>query len=370
MKNLTTFLLLFALSIPCFSQYVLSDEFIQFKPNKNMEQKFTYKNLRLYPLFAGEKYRKEHQHIGEYSNLSEAIENKKIVIVEGGSVSEDSTEIDTSRNEIRINTERNINPVNQSVETNLQDYDVQVQQNVLVNIGHGGGDQVNKLFIKNTSNDTIYIMAGEVVKGGKQDRVLAQDMILPPNNKFVDISVFCVEKNRWHYSSGAASAFTQSMNVSANSIRSIATKAKSQSMVWEKVDEITSKNKAGSSTGTYNALQNSEEFKEKYKAYENFFTKAFGRLNYCIGFIGVSGDSIIGCDIFATPQLFQKQSKSLFSAYITEAISTGKSVTMKSQKVEKYLQTFLDEKINQDAAIDRMGVQFEHKARKLHITTY
>ncbi len=331
---------------------------------------FTYKNLRLYPLFAGEKYRNEHQHIGEYTNLSEAITSKKILIVEGGNISEDSTEIDTSRNEIRVNRERNVNELNQAVQTNIYEPEIQVQQNILPYNQDGSFDQVNKLFIKNTSNDTIYIMAGEIVKGGKQDRVLAQDMILPPNNKFVDISVFCVEKNRWHYSSGTADEFTQSMNVSANSIRSIATKAKNQSMVWEKVDEITAQNKAKSATGTYNALQNSEEFKEKYNAYENFFAKAFSNFDYCIGFIGVSGDSIIGCDIFATPQLFQKQSKSLLSAYITEAISTGKPVTIKSGKVKKYLDTFLDEKINQEEAIEKMGVQFEHKARKLHITTY
>ena len=39
-------------------------------------------------------------------------------------------------------------------------------------------------------------MAGEVVKGGKQDRVIAQDVVLAPGET-IDLNAFCVEKNRW-----------------------------------------------------------------------------------------------------------------------------------------------------------------------------
>ena len=54
-------------------------------------------------------------------------------------------------------------------------------------------DDVNKLFVENNSQDTIILLAGEVVKGGKQDRTLATDLILPPGKGKKDIDVFCVE---------------------------------------------------------------------------------------------------------------------------------------------------------------------------------
>ncbi len=52
---------------------------------------------------------------------------------------------------------------------------------------------MNKLFVENNSQDTIILLAGEVVKGGKQDRTLATDLILPPGKGKKDINVFCVE---------------------------------------------------------------------------------------------------------------------------------------------------------------------------------
>ncbi|HMC96633.1 MAG TPA: DUF6569 family protein, partial [Flavobacteriales bacterium] len=44
----------------------------------------------------------------------------------------------------------------------------------------GDGGQVNSLLAQNNSRDTIYLMQGEVVTGGQQDRMLAQDVLLAP----------------------------------------------------------------------------------------------------------------------------------------------------------------------------------------------
>ena len=57
---------------------------------------------------------------------------------------------------------------------------------------------VNQLTVENTSPDTeVFLMYGDIVKGGKQDRAIAFDMILPPKSAAVPIGSFCVESGRW-----------------------------------------------------------------------------------------------------------------------------------------------------------------------------
>src|SRR5215469_7530810 len=56
---------------------------------------------------------------------------------------------------------------------------------------------VNQLEVENLSAEDVYIQSGEIVKGGKQDRVLKDDLILPSSSGKVGVTVFCVEHRRW-----------------------------------------------------------------------------------------------------------------------------------------------------------------------------
>lgn len=97
-----------------------------------------------------------------------------------------------------------------------------------------GSETVNTLYIENVSNDTIMLMAGEVVKGGKQDCVLGQDMVLLPRSGKRDISVFCVEQGRWEYtkdSKKANNAFYGYSRVAGTSVRKVVAVDKSQQKV-------------------------------------------------------------------------------------------------------------------------------------------
>src|SRR5574340_490029 len=63
---------------------------------------------------------------------------------------------------------------------------------------------VNQLQVENLSRQDVYIQSGEIVKGGKQDRVLSDDIILPPTSGKVDVKAFCVEHGRWTQRGGEA----------------------------------------------------------------------------------------------------------------------------------------------------------------------
>jgi ARG/rhodanese/phosphatase superfamily protein len=57
--------------------------------------------------------------------------------------------------------------------------------------------QVNELKIENTGEDEVFIQAGDMVKGGRQDRVLTVSLVLPPRSGVIPIASFCVEPGRW-----------------------------------------------------------------------------------------------------------------------------------------------------------------------------
>ena len=56
---------------------------------------------------------------------------------------------------------------------------------------------VNELQIENLSADEVFVQAGDIVKGGQQDRVLSVSLILPPKSGRIPIASFCVEQGRW-----------------------------------------------------------------------------------------------------------------------------------------------------------------------------
>ena len=65
------------------------------------------------------------------------------------------------------------------------------------NVVRNENAQVNRLVLVNNSKHPLLLLAGEIVSGGKQDRVIGKDRIIPAESDPVDLSVFCVEPGRW-----------------------------------------------------------------------------------------------------------------------------------------------------------------------------
>jgi hypothetical protein len=56
---------------------------------------------------------------------------------------------------------------------------------------------VNQLEVENTGETDVFIQSGDIVKGGRQDRVLTVSLIIPPHSGPLPIASFCVEQGRW-----------------------------------------------------------------------------------------------------------------------------------------------------------------------------
>jgi hypothetical protein len=95
------------------------------------------------------------------------------------------------------------------------------------------GAQVNTLVLVNNSKRPLILLAGEIVTGGKQDRVVGKDRIIAPESDPVDLSVFCVEPGRWVESS--AKFDTHAGAMAQPSVRKQAMAEKDQQKVWAEV---------------------------------------------------------------------------------------------------------------------------------------
>ena len=78
------------------------------------------------------------------------------------------------------------------------------------------GGSVNTLYITNRDKKPLYVMAGEVVLGGQQDRAIGKDIIVASGKTRVPVAVFCVEHGRW---TGHADFDSSAKSVAAADIR-------------------------------------------------------------------------------------------------------------------------------------------------------
>lgn len=310
MKNFLIIILLLAVW-PATAQYN--------KENLKLEAAMArngYGNLVLYPVRANQAFHTAHKSIKSYTTLDEALRKKKLRITES---SQDGS--------------------------------------------------VNTLFVENISRDTIMILAGEVVQGGKQDRMIARDFILYPNSGKKDLDVFCVEHGRWDEKSDGIS-FKSQAPVNSNEVRKAATVGKSQQEVWDKVAETTSKNNASTNTGTLTALNSSGDFAAKLDKYSSQLASLFSDQPDVIGVVAVSGDHVLGCDMFATHAIFEQHFPQLVKGYATEAITSGQPVTISYDSVNRYLLEIIGDESKQERNIQKKGAILKEKDAKIHISTF
>jgi hypothetical protein len=420
MKKFTQLFALFCLALtagfPLFAQYNKANLSLK---SEDAETKFSFDKLRLYPITANRVFLEAHKSLGNYKPLKNGLADGSIKIVERGAGGElaqalgetppppsaadayqvvvevpvvdsnyrnyDGHVVTRARYQQLAERVEPVNPAPeplQQVEEEPALVDIVQEELNFANdeMGYINGeeydagsasDEVNRLFIENTSNDTVFIMAGEVVKGGKQDRVIASDMIIPPHSKPIDLSVFCVEHGRWTYGgdADASDGFTGYANVSSNSVRKAAITTKDQSQVWEEVEEVTVANDAVSETGTLNALEEDADYQKELLAYEARFANLPNSGTSVIGVVAVTGDHVIGCDMFATPDLFRNAFPDLLKSYASEAITSGAKVSIGSIDVDKYISNILDESKQKERVLQK-GQMLEQDGMKVHISTF
>ena len=212
---------------------------------------------------------------------------------------------------------------------------------------------VNELSIENISKEEVYVQSGDIVKGGKQDRMLVVDLILPPSSGQIPIQAFCVENGRWsRRSTEEVTVFNSSNNaIASRDLKLAAKSAGSQSEVWEQVrvaqDKLSSTvggkvNSTASPTSFELALEN----KDVQKSADGYMKALEGIVDGkpdVIGYVFAINGKINSADVYASSALFKKLWPKLLKSSAIEALAELRRNEKFEQPGKDSVRGFLDD---------------------------
>ena len=220
---------------------------------------------------------------------------------------------------------------------------------------------VNQLEVENVSPTfEVFIQSGDIVKGGKQDRVLAVDIILPIKSGRIKISAYCVESGRWTQRKGEDKEKFSSSNerVVTRDLKLAANLSRSQGEVWKEVSKAQDKLSANvgakvNSPTSQSSLQLALENKQVAATTDEYIKKLAAIIAgepEAIGCAFVINGEINSADVYASNSLFKKLWPKLLRATATEAVAELTKDKTFIQLKPQTVQTFMD---NADKAAAR-----------------
>ncbi|PYT46338.1 MAG: hypothetical protein DMG47_05335 [Acidobacteria bacterium] len=204
------------------------------------------------------------------------------------------------------------------------------------------GASVNQLVLINRSRRPLLLLAGELVSGGKQDRVIGKDRIVPVGAPPLPLDVFCVEHGRW---TGAAQ-FAAANTIVHPSVRERAAVDQKQAEVWDAVRSGTTARSAPSAPRPQISSENLQAAiagNGRTEAYEKIYvSQAVGvsiddfvnevqrrfvqatsglKNERVVGVVVAYGGEVAWSDIFASGDLFDHYWRKLLRSYAVEALT-------------------------------------------------
>jgi len=238
-----------------------------------------------------------------------------------------------------------------------------------------GGSQVNQLVLVNRGKRPLLLLAGEVVSGGKQDRIIGKDRIVPIGSAPLPLDVFCVEHGRW---TGESMNFTAAETMVHPTVREQAAVKQDQVQVWAAVrgetpkvgqtnESVTVQAQAGTiqdgsvtsipmagrnytdlvtvtappaipqaaiggavsaaPTQSYRRIYQSPVVQNSVEGFVDEMNRRFDRATSgtkggrVVGVVVAFGDEVAWSDIFASSQLFETYWPKLLRSYVVEALT-------------------------------------------------
>ncbi len=204
------------------------------------------------------------------------------------------------------------------------------------------GASVNQLVLINRSHRPLLLLAGELVSGGKQDRVIGKDRIIPAGAPPLPLDVFCVEHGRWTGSTQFAAANT----IVHPSVRESAAVDQVQTKVWDSVRNGTNMKASPAAPSAKIAqpnIQSAIAGNGRTEAYEKIYvSQAVGvsiddfvnevqrrfsqatsglKNERVVGVVVAYGGDVAWSDIFASGDLFDHYWRKLLRSYAVEALT-------------------------------------------------
>ena len=238
--------------------------------------------------------------------------------------------------------------------------------------------EVNSLEIENRSDKWLFLQAGDIVKGGKQDRTIMTDVLLAPRSGPQPIEAFCVERGRWTASRDGLAFRDNPGIVAGASLKRAIQSEKSQPRVWQEVANAEGRalkvaRAAGqslaadarlSTTGTYNAIAQNRTLSGGRDAYAAALLPHLKKHKDAIGLAVAINGTVTSADVYASPALFQQLSGKLLNSYALEALLARSSTQPVAAPKKEQVTAFLSKPAAARAATETVGKAMQRSTRE------
>lgn len=259
-------------------------------------------NLAVFPIYA-----KTQQEIGQFATLDAALEKGKAVVRELG----------TTPAPPRQTTGRRA--ANSDPSARLE------------------GAQVNTLVIENKGSLPILVLAGTVLKGGKQDRQIGEDFVISANTT-VPVDAYCVEHGRWNGNregENTGGVFKATKMLATSKVRVAGQHQKNQSGVWAEVSAVNAANKKSSASDTLMATLDDKEIAAKRSALAakvSAFLAGAEQKEKIVGLAYAVDGKVRSVRWFWSHTLFELHKDTLIQTAAVEAITADAAASEAGQK--------------------------------------
>jgi hypothetical protein len=235
------------------------------------------------------------------------------------------------------------------------------------------GADVNQLLVVNQSDKTLYLMPGEIIVGGQQDRAIGKEYVIAPGKKPVPIEVFCVEQGRWQDASIAETTrlqeAAQSQSAAGGSVvvypaadlllevtkgkfvgsvgnvgreaRIAVQGAKDQGKVWERVAATNDRSSVQSGSGAFTVNYTDDESTDRLEPYLKALQDPIAAGPQIVGVLTAVNGRMDTIDVFESTPLFLKLWPKLLKSYALDAANEAEpdrlAATCDREEAEKFL---------------------------------
>jgi hypothetical protein len=161
--------------------------------------------------------------------------------------------------------------------------------------------QVSRLQVRNQGASPVFLMAGEIILGGKQNRIVRSDVLLPGRSGVVEIDVYCGEQDRWQ---GGKVAFQSSTSLTSPSLRRMAAGSASQDGIWREIDTRLEQAEVKSSTRNYHEIYDDQKVQRHVERCLEAFRKV--PRSDTVGVAVFRGHRVLGVELFSDDDLFAR----------------------------------------------------------------
>jgi hypothetical protein len=191
------------------------------------------------------------------------------------------------------------------------------------------GAHVSAVQMVNTGKSPVYVMAGEVIRGGRQDRMITDDVIVPPHEQPLMVQVHCVEKDRWSEAAGTFSYGGRAEYALWSALENGA----DQESTWSVVAALNA-NRGASATGAYVSLGGPE-----WVTYRHQLRSALSDADQVVGAVVAHNGTLVHAEMFGDPNLAAISRAVALDGYARDAVAMGS--TTDSLPDEEVVEAFL-----------------------------